>query len=272
MLAQLQDAPKRPQDTPGTPPGPPPRGPKRTPRRPQEAPKGAQEGREREQREREREKERKKGRKERTKDRTKEENEKRQRQDMRALLRAHARRHVHGARIAISAHTQTDILMSAFCYIEADAYAHKALILAVSGDMRQRVTKARRSFKNASLFPSPFVGRPRAANLNRPTKGGRYDRLERDLSGLYWGRFFILPPPLPGLTRGPAAPRGVGPYRALFGSRRLQDDFKTTRRRQDDAKTSSKDVKTLQDGSRSQLDPNLAQLGPILDPLGAPKP
>ena len=62
-----------------------------------------------------------------------------------------------------------------------------------------------------SSFPSPFVGRPREANLNRPTKGGKRNEVERrtewDLNGLYWEGFFIPSPPSPPAFGALVAPR-----------------------------------------------------------------
>ena len=57
-------------------------------------------------------------------------------------------------------------------------------------------------------FPSTFVGRPRAANLNRPTKVRTKDETEWDLRIVYWEGFFIPSPLSPPPKTPPDPPPG----------------------------------------------------------------
>ena len=91
------------------------------------------------------------------------------------------------------------------------------------------------------------------------------------------GRGSLSPPlPPPGLHNGHKGPPGRALLRALFVSRRLEDDFKTTRRRQDDGKTIRRRLERLQDGfKRAQdriLTPTWPNLGASWTPWGRPNP
>ena len=117
------------------------------------------------------------------------------------------------------------------------------------------------------------MGRPREATLDRPTKGGRgtkwNDDRRWDLNVVYWEGFVIPSPPSPPAP-GVLYAAIVGTrLAASFASRRLQDDVKTRRRREDVTKTIRRRLGRLQEGSRGQLSPNF---GPSWTPSGRPNP
>ena len=109
-----------------------------------------------------------------------------------------------------------------------------------------------------SPFTSPFVGRPRAANRNRPTKGGR-----RTTGGGSWwtpryrryrpslGEGLPFPPPSHRPKRLRAPPWGNGQLRLNFALKTLQDDVKTRHR----FKRASRG---LEEGCKRALEANLA--------------